>query len=88
MNQGLHELEYTGILSNGDVPHYTCNSPSQEVLDYFGILAIGDRFNRDPREFLIIPSAVFEGEGIPIPQDENILTINAENLMKRLRIPQ
>jgi len=82
--KNLHKLEGTKILRSGVVYHYTCNSPSQKVLDNNGIYAIGDLFNRDSREVLIIPVNLFEREGIPFSQDENILTINTENLLRRL----
>lgn len=84
MVRELFKLEDTYQLSNGSVFHYTCNAPSQKVLDDYGISAIGGGFDRDAREFLLIPSEVFEKKGIPIPEDKNILTIEAENLLRRL----
>lgn len=85
-NRELHQLEYTKVLPSGNaVFHYTCNSPNQEVLNKYGIEAIGVDLNCNPREVLIIPIAVFEKEGIPIPRDEDALKIRAENLIRRLK---
>ena len=84
-NQRLHELEGTRILQGGAIYHYTCNAPSQEVLDSYGISAVGHIYGRDSREVLIIPPIIFEEQGIPISQDEDVLTINAENLVRRLK---
>ena len=84
-NQRLHELEGTRILQGGAIYHYTCNASSKEILDSYGISAVGDIYGRDPREVLIIPPNVFEEQGIPISQDESVLIINAENLSRRLK---
>tara|TARA_Y100000034_G_C6904401_1_gene419223 strand:+ start:614 stop:883 length:270 start_codon:yes stop_codon:yes gene_type:complete len=84
----LHKLEGTKVLDSGAVWHYTCNAPSQKVLDFYNISTIGDIYSRDSREVLIIPSEAFENEGMVVPEDENVLTINAETLLKRLRLPQ
>ena len=87
MDQRSSSLEYTKLLASGAIFHYTCNAPSQEVLDHYKISTIGNAFDRDPREVLIIPSIVFEREGIPIPENQDSLKIEAENLLKRLKKP-
>ena len=86
MNQKPHSLEHSFLLGDGRVFHYTCNPPPQKVLDHYNIITIGNEYGcSDPREVLLIPIGVFEQEGIPIPQDTNILKINAENLLRRLK---
>jgi len=62
--------------------HYTCNAPTQEVLDMYGIEAIGQEYGCiNSREVLKIPLRVYLDEGIPFTKDQRTLIINLENLM-------
>jgi len=85
MVQQLHSLEYTYLLKDGRVFHYTCNAPNNEILKLNGIKCIGEDFGCSNREILLIPSELLWLQGIPIPEDTSALTIYAENLLRRLK---
>lgn len=83
MPQKPHSLEYTFLLNDRSVFHYTCNPPKQEILDEYEIQCVGKQAGcDDDREVLIIPSRVFEEKGIPLIEDKNVLKINSENLLR------
>ncbi len=82
MERKLHRLEFTGILKD-KIWHYTCNSPSTEVLKKYDIEAIGEKYQCDPREILLIPKQLYENRGIPIRKED--ITIQSENLLTKLR---
>jgi hypothetical protein len=79
-----HQYEYTCILSNGDVVHYTCNPPSKDVLKKNGITPL-DGLNGGNSVY-VIPANVFRKLGYQVNPsiDNNVLKITAENLMRRL----
>lgn len=56
--------------------HYTCNAPSDEVLEASGVKAIGKIFGVGGREVVLIPKEEFEKRGIKPG------TIEAENLLR------
>ncbi|MDD3002630.1 MAG: hypothetical protein PHS06_02045 [Candidatus Shapirobacteria bacterium] len=63
------------------VIHYTCNSPTLEVLNKMGIIPIGDSFGIDSREVLLIPNFLFDEIGI---KEGRRGTVEAENLLRKL----
>ena len=79
----LHKLELSAVLESGDVLHYTCNAPTQEVLDKHGIGAKGEAYGADPREMLLIPGRVYKKYGIPKRQAD--VAIQTESLLTRLK---
>jgi hypothetical protein len=85
-NQVPHQYEHTGILSDGSVVHYTCNAPSYETMDRYGITSLKGLNGGDGRGVLVIPGDVFSKFGYRINQStgKNVLKITAENLMRRL----
>ena len=86
MNRILHGLEYTAPLSDRRVFHYTCNAPSEDILEKYDIQCIGKSLGcEDDRGVLLIPFEVFEQEGVPIPEDRHALTIQTENLLTKLK---
>ena len=83
MAQEPHSLEYTGILKDGRVFHYTCNSPPNERLTKHGIEPIGDNFGcGDSREVLLIPKRVYESYGYLVRESD--IKIVSENLLRKL----
>ncbi|MCD4666487.1 hypothetical protein K8R47_01605 [archaeon] len=82
--QTPHSLEHTGKTGKG-VLHYTCNPPSQETLDKYGISCLGTDFGcGDSREIVLIPYPVFTKKGISIEGDNDSLKIQSENLLRNL----
>ena len=80
-----HSLEYMPIISEGAIKHYTCNAPSQCVLDKFGVKSIGDKFGcANLKEIVEIPVRLYESHGFKITQDKFQLILNLEILIKRL----
>ncbi len=60
MVQTPHSLERTRLLKNGSVFHYTCNPPSRDILEKYGITGVGASFGcRDNNEVLLIPKEVY-----------------------------
>jgi hypothetical protein len=74
------------MLSDGSVVHYTCNSPSRETLDRYGIKSVNGLCGGVDIGILVIPGDVFSKFGYRIDQkiDNNVLKITAERLMTRL----
>ncbi|MFH1503422.1 MAG: hypothetical protein ABIE36_02080 [Candidatus Diapherotrites archaeon] len=74
------------VISKNSFIHYTCNSPSKEVLEKNGIVPIGKNFGcLNELEVLEIPLEVYKKEGFKgIPKKE-ILTLNLEKLVKKLK---
>ena len=71
------------------VVHYTCNAPSQEVLDQQRILACGAVYSTpertlDAREVLQIPVRLYKQFGLSVDEDQVGLILNSEALLKRL----
>ncbi|MBU2639443.1 MAG: hypothetical protein KKG75_01910 [Nanoarchaeota archaeon] len=81
-----HTLERTALIrGKGCVFHYTCNPPDQEVLDRYGIGAIGSNFGcGDPREVLTIPTSVYEMLGLSFDGDD--LRVVSETLLRKLEV--
>jgi hypothetical protein len=78
-----HSLEYTAILGNNTVFHYTCNAPELEILKKHHIQAIGDEYGCiDAREVLIIPHSVYEAYGLPVRKED--IKLQSENLLRKL----
>ncbi len=81
--QAPHTLEATAILADGSVYHYTCNPPSQVVLDKNKIRCMGIELGcRDDREVLIIPAATYKRHGYDIRPAS--IQATSEYLMRRL----
>lgn len=80
-----HQYEHTGMLSDGSVVHYTCNAPSWDVLNKYGITAL-EGLNDGGDSMFVIPSSVFRRFGYRIGKGTSapVLTITAENLFARL----
>jgi len=82
----LHQFENITKLTTQGVVHYTCNAPSMEVLEKYGIKAIGDAFGIEKRGILIIPEKVYEKYGLEVKGvDRDALNIRTENLLARLK---
>ncbi len=82
-----HSLESLRVFDStrNILTHYTCNAPSQEVLDRYNIVCIGDKFGcSDKREVLEIPLELYTQEGWQLHEDENLIKINLEKLMRDL----
>jgi hypothetical protein len=86
MAQKLHGLETTAYIKSIDsVFHYTCNPPSDDILNKHNIKPIGINFNcGNNREVLIIPKELFDKFGYSVSDDKNILTMNSEYLLRDL----
>ncbi len=83
MAQKPHSLEYTAILNDGRVFHYTCNPPSNEILTKHGIEAIGNKFGcKDSREVLLIPKSLYKSYGYVVRESD--IKIVSEQLLRRL----
>lgn len=66
--------------------HYTCNSPSIEVLNKNSILLRGNYFGcKDPREVLQIPFRIYKKHGFVKFGDKDVLNINLEKIMRDLK---
>jgi hypothetical protein len=72
--------------TDSGVVHYTCNSPDNEILEAFGIEAIGDKLvekglckeGLGNNEVLLIPNKLFSDYGMPIG------TVEAEIILAKL----
>ncbi|HLC77994.1 MAG TPA: hypothetical protein VJH92_02625 [Candidatus Nanoarchaeia archaeon] len=85
-NHKPHSLDYTHVLSDGRVIHYTCNAPSMSILSRHGVMCVGNDYGcRDSREVVIIPSNLARKYGIIYPFEDNVARINAEKIMRRLK---
>ena len=73
------------IGSEEKIIHYTCNAPKEDVLNKNNILPIGEKFNSDNREILEIPLSIYNKHGFSEINDKNILKINSELLMRKLK---
>lgn len=74
------------VISKTSFVHYTCNSPSKEILDKNGITPMGESFGcANETEVLEIPLEVYKKAGFKgIPKKE-VLTLNLEKLIKNLK---
>lgn len=73
------------ISSQNVIIHYTCNAPSQEVLDRNKIVCLGAAYGCvDPREVLQIPLELYQRKGFQ-GLDKPVLDINTETLMVSLK---
>ncbi len=74
---------FEGTIITGDyVFHYTCNAPSEEVLEKYNIILKGHELGMEKREILLIPHKVYEQFGYVVrPED---ITITSENLLRKL----
>lgn len=82
-----HSLEYFPIFSESlnSFVHYTCNSPSDEVLESNGISTLGQDFGcKDCREVLKIPLNLYLSKGFKKIKDKAVLNMNLEILMRDL----
>jgi len=83
MEESTYLFKHTALLRNGMVFHYTCNPPSQHVLEKYDIMPIGDVFGcSDPREVLLIPAKIYSKYGYVVREEDIVIT--AENLLRRL----
>jgi len=65
--------------------HYSCNSPSIDVLKKYGIEALGENFDSDPTEIISIPYFLYEKRGYSFKNcDAQVLKINCEHLVRDL----
>lgn len=82
-----HELGHLPVLLLGKniILHYTCNSPSEEILTKHGITAIGDKFNcKDKREVLSIPIKNYKEYFGALTEDKDLMQLNLEKYLKNL----
>lgn len=82
-----HSLEgITGVDSNGNGIHYTCNAPSQEVLKRHGIISLGENYGcSNSREVLQIPADLCKRYGIDPKTNQSVAIINYERMMRELK---
>ncbi len=86
-----HTLEYFPFysFSKGSFIHYTCNSPSVDVLKKNGIGILGGSFGCvNDTEVLEIPLSLYKKKGFNGEignLDKNTLTLNLERLMRDLK---
>jgi len=83
-----HSLEYFPIFINSEnqIIHYTCNSPSDKVLDKNNIEKIGDSFGCvNSNEVLKIPLGLHTKKGFLNISDKEILTLDLEKLLRDLK---
>ena len=75
------------ILRSQDfVLHYTCNSPSAEILRKYGIKTVGEDYGCDnAREVLQIPISFLEKKRLILSNDKPLMILNLERLMRELR---
>ena len=73
------------LKSRNEIIHYTCNAPSREILEKNNLESIGKLFGSDGREILRIPLAVYNKYGFSEIKDKNILKINSEIMMRKLK---
>ena len=82
----LHSLECFPIFVDGNIIHYTCNSPDDKILKKYGIKSIGKNFGcANPMEVLQIPEKVYLKAGFSEVDNSLILNLNLEKLMRTLR---
>ena len=83
MVQEPHSLEFTKILYDGKVFHYTCNPPPYNVLYDHKIEAIGGNYGcTDAREVLIIPVELYGDYGYKVREGD--IKIVSEHLLRKL----
>lgn len=70
--------EGTEATSDGWILHYTCNAPSSDILKRCNIKSVGEDFDVESNEVLVIPIGLMSGRGDP----EN--TVGVENLLRDL----
>ena len=83
-----HSLEYLPIFihSESQILHYTCNSPSDRVLDKNNIKKVGDSFNCvNSNEVLKLPFGLYTKKGFTNISNKEILTLNLEKLLRDLK---
>jgi len=83
-----HSLEGVAgfIRSKNIILFYTCNAPSQKVLNKYGIVTSGDKFGcANPREILQIPLSLYNKAGFYDLDDKEVLEINVETLIRNLK---
>ena len=80
-------LEHTCELANGMIFHYTCTSLTKKVLKRFGIIPVGEKFNRAPEEVLLIPMELYNKEGYLVKEyfDNDNLKIMSEQLLRDIK---
>jgi len=81
-----HSIERTLplVLQEG-VVHYTCNAPTQERLDKYGIQSLGHKFGcASPREVVVIPLPVYREFGLQLTEDKSGIVLLSETLMREL----
>ncbi len=82
-----HELENIFPLiseKNKQVTHYTCNAPSEEILEQAGIKAIGGMFGcAINREVVKIPFSFYENPG-RVPEERQQLILASEKILRDL----
>jgi predicted aspartyl protease len=65
--------------------HYTCNPPSKETLNKYGIKLRGKEVDTDPAGFLEIPLRLYKELGYTELEDKDVLKINCEHIMRKLK---
>jgi hypothetical protein len=73
-------------IRGSSVWHYTCNAPSDEILERKGITAIGHEHETAPREVLLIPLELYAEHGVVVSKNnQNVLIIQSEGLLTKLQ---
>ena len=83
-----HKLEcFPFYLSSSDsIIHYTCNSPSEKVLERYFIRQRGDEFEcANKKEVLEIPFSIYKKFGFSEKINKDVLNINLEKIMRDLK---
>lgn len=84
-----HSLDFLPIFDSERLAffHYTCNSPSYEVLADYEVEPMGKRFGcADSREILVIPLQLYLNKGFAFSADQDVQKLNLEILLKRLSL--
>ena len=83
-----HSLEYFPIFINSEnqIVHYTCNSPSDKVLDKNNIKKMGCSFGCvNSNEVLKIPFGLYAKKGFLNISDKEVLILNLEKFLRDLK---
>jgi len=68
------------------ISHHTSISLPPEILNRYGIVPIGEQFNKNPLRILLIPKELYDKAGYPLDNcEENIKVIRGEKLLRDIK---
>lgn len=76
--------DFKPIIKQEDILVYTCQSPKLTELKKNWIEEIGENFGLPKKEALKIPKRAFEKYGIRLSKNQDVVTLQAESLLKKL----